>query len=166
MSRTSTHAPEKPPLAGVRGWLIFVAIWVIAVPVSIVSINGCSGPLIPLGDASLSGRLPKDWEDAPLTGNAIVRVIKLWQPVPWEILVYPAPEGTTVAKEKGWTFVKEESRPGPSIRVGDRWELFTRAVWIYRAKLKDGRILESSVDKRFDTDKAEEFLNGLQVASE
>lgn len=140
--------------------------WPVLLLITIVSINGCSSPLIPLGDASLSGRLPKDWEDAPLAGNAIVRVIKLWQPVPWEILVYPAPEGTTVAEEKGWIFVKEENRPGPSIRVGDRWEVFTRAVWVYRAKFKDGRILESSVDKRFNRDKAEEFLNSLRIAGE
>lgn len=139
--------------------------WPVLLLISIVSINGCGSASIPLGDASLSGTLPKDWEDAPLTGNAIVHVIKLWQPVPWEILVYPAPEGTIIAKEKGWVLVKEESRPGPSVRVGDRWEVFDRPVWIYHARFKDGRILESSVDKRFDRDKAEEFLNSLQVAN-
>ena len=126
---------------------------------------GCSQSLTPLGDGSLAGVLPEKWENAPIDDNEIIRVIKPWIPVSWEIVIYPASKDTIPPKDKDWAYIKEEKHPEPGIRIGDKIKTYTRMVRIYRARLSDARLLEAAVDTRFDKSQAEKCLRSLKPAS-
>lgn len=80
MSKTSTDAPEKSPLAGIRGWLILVAIWVIAVPVA--SVVGLVEHITFLGSAA--------WQMMNIPGSPA------WHPM-LKLLVMGEITGTVIA---------------------------------------------------------------------
>lgn len=124
--------------------------------------SGCGAGRVELGKGKMSGVLPRKWEAAPVSGNQIVRVIRLEVPIPQELVVYPAAEGVAAPSGKGWSFVEEATRPGPTVRVGPRMQATTRAVRIYRARLAGGRVFEAAVDKRLDAGRAERFLASLR----
>jgi hypothetical protein len=120
---------------------------------------GCSSPL---GDGSLKGSLPGGWEESEtLDPDTILRVIKHYVPIPYELTIKPAPEGAKAPKDKGWKFLEEKNIPGPKVMMGDDWTETERAVRIYRRRFEDGRILDAFVDVRFKQSRAESFLNGL-----
>ena len=125
-------------------------------------LSGCGPDPTPLGQKTLSGVLPPGWEDAPVKGNAVLRVVKPSIPVPLEIVVKPL-ESKEATVAEGWTRVKAETRPGPAVRQGKETKTISRPVWIYHGKISEDHKYEAIVDRRLNEGDVESFLNSLVV---
>ena len=133
---------------------------------ALVLLPGCAQPRRPLGDGTLSGKLPKKWEEQPVSGNKKVRVARMWIPDPWELHIYPAPPDADPQKEPGWKFVRNDKRKGGKTLVGDKQHEVVHSVWIYRGRVADMPLLEASVDTRLPKAQVERFLSSLRPAKE
>ena len=122
----------------------------------------CAQPRRPLGDRSLSGKLPWKWEELPVSGHLKVRVARMWIPHPWELHVYPAPQDAEPHKEPGWKFVRNDKRKAPKTLVCDKQREVVYRVWIYRGRVGDMPLLAASADQRLNQKQVEWFLNGLR----
>ena len=125
-------------------------------------LSGCGPDPTPLGKKTLSGVLPPGWEDAPVKGNAVLRVTKHAIPVPLELVVKPL-ESKEANVAEGWTRVKAETRSGPEVRQGKEMKKISRPVWIYHGKISGDHKYEAIVDRRLKEDDVESFLNSLVV---
>lgn len=157
----------KPALDALRNILLHGArVGLLSLVVLTLLVCGCDKPRAPLGDGSLSGMVHRDWEDASVSANQKVRVLRMWVPNPWQITVYPAPKGVRAPERPGWTFLKEERRQEGKGRIGSKWRPYVRVVWIYRGRVGGGPLLEAAVDKRFDRRRAERFLRNLRATGQ
>ena len=140
--------------------------YVLTCALALALILGCTQRRRPLGDGTLSGKLPKKWEEQPVSGNQKLRVARMWIPDPWELHVYPAPQDAALGKGPRWKLVKKDKRRGPKVRVGDREQEVVHTVWIYWGRVAGMPLLEASADTRLPQKQVEKFLNSLSPVKE
>lgn len=116
---------------------------------------------VPLGDGTLTGKIPSGWEDSErLSGETVLVLQDDWEPLPRQIVVRRLPPDVSAPPD--WELVEELDVPAPSTRVGDVWQENTRQVRRYRRAFPDGRAFEADVDARLAGKFGLRFLGGLR----
>ena len=154
---SATRLLRRVPASSLRSLLLMCC-------VASLMLSGCTQPRAPLGDGTLSGKLPTKWEHQPVTGKQKVRVARMWVPDPWELHVYSAPDDATPQKKPGWKFIRKDKRQGPAVRVGGKDQSVVHPVRIYQGRVGDLPLLEASADARLGQRQVEKFLASLRSA--
>ena len=119
----------------------------------------------PLGDGTLKGRLPRNWNDSKrLDPASILRITNDNVPIPYEMNFVISPCESAEPEHDQWAIIRETKIPGPTVRVGDQWNQTERHVRVYHRRYIQGQILEATVDTRFNQKEVENFLAGLSFA--
>lgn len=130
-----------------------------------VLVAAACGVAQPLGDGTLSGRIPGGWHEVERDDPEIVVMLHDDSvPLPREIVVRRLPESSEAPTE-GWSMTGEFTVPAPDTRVGDRWRPNTRRVRRYRRAFSADAVFEADVDTGLDRRSGERFLRSLRPTS-